>query len=310
MQSNSEIKNFLLKSSIIVVLWATPPLVSKLWVGGGVFPAFYFGFLRYGLGFLSLLVILCFKGTVKNLFLLIRRKIKSLLFCSFWLVLMIFGQNFSVKFILGSSSSILLNFNPVLIYLMAPMLFSDESYSKRKNIGFVISTIGICIVFFASLEEMTVFDPISFILGNLLGFLSGVGWAGYSISTKWFFQDSNPEEVTTLSLLLAAACSFALSLTLETSPPISSYTIENIFGIAIIGIGAAAIAFTLYLKLIQEYGSIKAGNIQFLIPIISLVLAAIFLREASSFAIIGGIISASGVALVSVERKDKTKVLA
>jgi hypothetical protein len=42
---------------IIVVLWSTPPLVSKLWVGSGAFPGFYFGFLRYIFGAVFLIIL-------------------------------------------------------------------------------------------------------------------------------------------------------------------------------------------------------------------------------------------------------------
>ena len=69
--------------------------------------------------------------------------------------------------------------------------------------------------------------------------------------------------------------------------------------IAIIGFGAAAIAFTLYLQLVQRYGPIKAGNIQFLIPLVSLLIAWIFLMEFSIYTLIGGILCAVGVALVN-----------
>ncbi len=143
--------NFILKSSVIVVFWSTPPLVSKLWVGTKeAFPGLFFGFLRYSLGFTALLLIILFQQrNLRSLKRIILEKPIIILFCSCWLVLMIIGQNFSVYFILGSSSSVLLNFNPCIIYLFAPILFGDEFYSRNKTIGFIISFIGIFIVFFA-----------------------------------------------------------------------------------------------------------------------------------------------------------------
>ena len=119
--------DFLFKAGIIILLWATPPLVSKLWVGSkGTFPGLYFGFLRYIFGFLALLVILGSQKRLGNLLNLFKTHYKPILFCSGWLILMIIGQNFSVLFILGASSSVLLNFNPSLIYMVAPLLFIDN----------------------------------------------------------------------------------------------------------------------------------------------------------------------------------------
>ena len=109
--------DFLFKAFIIILLWATPPLVSKLWVGSkGTFPGLYFGFLRYIFGFLALLIIIGFQKRFGNVLSILKNQFKPTLFCSGWLILMIIGQNFSVLFILGASSSVLLNFNPT-VYL-------------------------------------------------------------------------------------------------------------------------------------------------------------------------------------------------
>ena len=296
--------DFLFKVGIIILLWATPPLVSKLWVGSkGTFPGLYFGFLRYIFGFVALLVIIGGQRRLGNLIHLFKSQFKPILFCAGWLILMIIGQNFSVLFILGASSSVLLNFNPVLIYLVAPLLFIDERYTKKKTFGFVLSTLGIGFVFFASLETSSIVTP-DYILGYCLGFLSGVAWAGYSLSLKRFFQDSQSQEVTTLNLFVAAVILLIVSTVIETPPTIESYTVESIWGIAVIGIGAAAVAFTLYLQLVQKYGATRAGNIQFLIPLVSLIFAFIFLNEFSIYTLIGGILCAIGVAIVNYEKSD------
>lgn len=292
--------NFILKSSVIVVFWSTPPLVSKLWVGTKeAFPGLFFGFLRYSLGFTALILIVLFQQrNLQSLKRIILEKPKIILFCSFWLVLMIIGQNFSVYFILGSSSSVLLNFNPSIIYLFAPILFADEIYSKNKTLGFIVSSVGIFFIFFASIEAISF---VNFAIGNFLGLLSGIAWAGYSLSLKKYFQDDDSEAVTALNLMSAAVLLFIFSLITETPPPMDSFTIESIWGILVIGFGAAAIAFTLYLQLVQNYGSIRAGNIQFLIPMVSLLIAWIFLGEFSLFTLIGGSLCAIGVALVNHE---------
>jgi len=289
---------------IIVVLWSTPPLVSKLWVGSGAFPGFYFGFLRYIFGAVFLIIIIAFQGKIKIFIELLRTKFYEVLFCSFWLILMILGQNFSILFILGSSSSVLLNFNPTLIYLFAPLFFMDEKYAKRKTIGVIISSVGIGVVFMASLEPTSTSSITDFIVGNGLGFLSGVAWAGYSLSLKRLFRESEAQEITALNLLVASIILLIISIITESFPPIESYTLLSIWGLIVIGIGAAGVAFTLYLMLVQKYGAIHSGNIQFLIPLLSILLAWIFLGEVSIFAIVGGTLCALGVALVSFERSS------
>ncbi len=301
--------SFFISALIIVVLWSTPPLVSKIWVGNEeLFPGLFFGFLRYLLGFLTLFIILLFRGNLSNSVTLLLKRTKAHIFCALWLVLMIIGQNFSIHYILGASSSVLLNFNPGLVYLVAPILFSDEAYSSRKTLALLISTFGICLVFLAS-SDLLIDNFNHFLLGNFLGFLSGVAWAGYSLSIKKLFSDDSSLEVTSLNLSFAAVFLLFASLIFETVPPVSSYTIGSVTGLLIIGVGAAAIAFTLYLQLVQNYGAIYAANIQFLIPLFSLLFAWIFLGEFSLLALIGGIICAIGVALITAPvKKRKMKI--
>jgi drug/metabolite transporter (DMT)-like permease len=297
--------DFIVKSLIIVILWSTPPLVSKVFVATTEsFPGLYFGFLRYILGSLTLFIILAIQGNLSKLVEVFSTSYLHLLFSASWLVLMIIGQNFSVFFILGASSSILLNFNPVLIYLIAPFLFSEEGYSVQKSLGVLISTVGITFVFFAA-TDLVITNIELFLLGNFLGFMSGIAWAGYSLTIKKLFNEESSVEVTSLNLLLAAMILFLISLLFEKLPPLENYTLESTTGLVIIGVGAAAIAFTLYLQLVQKYGAVKAANIQFLIPLFSLFFAWVFLGEFSLLALIGGILCAVGVAIVTIRKSEK-----
>ena len=296
---------FIITSLIIVVLWSTPPLVSKIWVSNeGLFPGLFFGFLRYLLGFLTLIFLSVQRRSTTNILNLLFKRTKAIIICALWLVLMIIGQNFSVLFILGASSSILLNFNPVIVYLIAPILFIDESYSFQKSMAVLLSAVGISLVFFAS-SDLIGTNLNDFIIGNFLGFVSGVAWAGYSLSLKKLFPDESSIEVTSLNLGFAAIFLLVLSVMTETFPPVSSYTLDSLTGLLIIGVGAAAIAFTLYLQLVQAYGAVRAANIQFLIPLFSLLFAWMFLGEFSLLALIGGIICATGVALITAPLEKK-----
>lgn len=286
-----------------MILWGTPPLVSKFLVGSGTFPGYFFGFIRYLTAFFVLFLLLILSKRVRMLPEILIRKKGPLLICAFWLILMAVGQNFSIYFILGTSSSILLNFNPTLIYLAAPII-TDEVYSRKRSLGVLIATIGLLFVLMVSFESTRSLSPEAFLLGNGLGFLSGVAWAGYSLSLRRFFVEWKEQDIaiTAINLGLASTLLFGISVISEPWPPLQSFTILSIWGIIVVGIGAAAIAFTLYLGLIQRYGTITAGNIQFLVPLVSIFLGWLFLAEFSFFALIGGGLCAFGVLVVTYER--------
>jgi drug/metabolite transporter (DMT)-like permease len=222
---------------------------------------------------------------------------------------MAFGQNFSIHYILGTSSSILLNFNPALIYLAAPLI-TNEIYSRKRSIGVLIATIGLLLVLMASFENSLSLSTEAFLLGNGLGFLSGVAWAGYSLSLRRFFVEWKEQEIeiTALNLGVASIILFMITLMSEPWPPLENFTILSVWGIIVVGVGAAAIAFTLYLSLIQRYGTIPAGNIQFLVPLVSLIMGWFFLSEFSLFALIGGVLCALGVLVVTYERSDSIRL--
>lgn len=151
------------------------------------------------------------------------------------------------------------------------------------------------------MENYKEFNPQFFIVGNILGVLSGIGWAGYSLSLKWLFKEKESEEITSINLLIATIILFSLSIFLEGNliPPINVFTVSSLFGLVIIGVGAAALAFTLYFELVQQYGASNAANIQFLIPLFSLFFGFIFIGEFSILTMIGGIISAIGLIYIT-----------
>ena len=304
---NSISIDFSIKAAIIIFLWATPPLVSKVFVGTQLsFPGLFFGFLRYLLGAFALFVIIIIRGDIKRVIAIFKKNIVGTAVCAGWLILMIVGQNFSIFFILGSSSSVLLNFNHVIVYLIAPFLFVDEKYSKLQSLAVIISTVGIIFVFLAALDLFTV-NFNDFLIGNALGLLSSVAWAGYTLTLRRMFSDESSEETTAVILFLAAMILLLMSGITEKFPTIESYSIESIIGLLIIGVGAAGVAFTLYLQLVQKYGATQSANIQFLIPIVSLALAWIFLNEFSILAIAGGILCAIGVAIVTYRPANNKK---
>ena len=306
--------DFLVKASIIIFLWATPALVSREFVGNQMnYPGLFFGFLRYLLGCLSLFMVIMFRRNIKQIYNIFVENLVGILICACWLVLMIIGQNFSIFFILGSSSSVLLNFNPVIVYLIAPLMFLDEHYTRVQSIAAIISSVGIVFVFLAA-NDLLITNLGDFIIGNALGFLSGAAWAGYTLTLKKIFTGESSEEVTATILSVAAVILFITSLLFEKFPSKNAITFDSTIGLLIIGVGAAGIAFTLYLQLIQRYGATRSANIQFLIPIVSILLAWIFLNEFSLLAVIGGIICAIGVAIVTnqpekIEKKEEKRKL-
>ncbi len=109
---------------------------------------------------------------------------------------------YSVKYTTASASSFLLNVNPVLTFVLS-IIILKERHKWWGAIGVLISFVGVFFIAVDVREISTVFSSETS-LGNLLGFMSGVAWAAYSVYLKKFLKERDPITTTTWTLSISA----------------------------------------------------------------------------------------------------------
>lgn len=296
----------LIQVGTVILGWALTPVIGEYLVDRtGQLTPLQLSFFRYFFASLVLFILLLFntKNVFKKILESFRNKWKIYLLASAICAGMPVLLFFSVKWTSASSASFLLNSNIILIPIFA-FLFIREKISKWQAIGIIISFLGLFLVIFDK-DLLTLFQLSKLnMLGNLLAFSSGIFWALYTIILKKYFSDENPLLVTFLNLFIGSIflAGFAFSIDLD-------YLQVNLSGwflILLIAIVSTSLAYTFWLTLLKGISSTKTGIIQAFVPIVSVILAIIFLDESITYIFgIGAILIAGGIFFVERNFKEK-----
>lgn len=173
----------------------------------------------------------------------------------------------------ASLGGVLLNSNSILVGIFA-YIFLKEKVSKNQVIGLSIGVVGVFVIMLPSIMG----DGQGTFIGNLLSFLSGAIWAGYSILlTAWFSKKEHTIEVIMINLGIASV--ILLVYVAFTSNIWVSLNLIQIILILILGIGSTGLGFSLYLVLINRENVVMAGSIQLAVPAVNILLGLAFFAE-------------------------------
>ncbi|MHA1124000.1 MAG: DMT family transporter [Candidatus Heimdallarchaeota archaeon] len=255
---------------VVVVTWATPNVVGRyLAVNSSLTPT-HISALRYIPAALTLLIVVLATKKWKLFVEDIKIKHYHLVIASLILASFVLLQMYSVVHTTASTSSFLLNVNPVITFVLT-ILILKERHKWWGSIGVLLATVGIFFIAVPLSEISSIFYS-SVILGNLLAFLSGFAWAAYSIYLKKFLKERDPITVTTWTLSISA---IVLTIVMFSVDGWFS-EVPHYFAILLttfLGIVPTALAFTLWFVIIRKVSVQKASVYQFLIPIIASLLA-------------------------------------
>jgi drug/metabolite transporter (DMT)-like permease len=200
----------------------------------------------------------------------------------------------------ASSASFLLNSNVVLIPIFAFFILK-ERIRKIYAIAITLSLTGLFLVIFNEyLFNLSEF-PIGALWGNLLAFGSGLVWALYTVFLKRFFPEENPLLATFLSLLIGSGILVFFAFLIP--PRTMSLSLLGVFLMILLAVLSTSLAYSFWLSLLQYLSATETGIIQTLVPITSVVLSIIFLRETITWIfVIGAIFIVAGIFLVEIKR--------
>ncbi len=212
-----------------------------------------------------------------------------------------FFENYSVAFTSAANVSILISSIPVFTLISQRIVFK-EKLTLFKFIGALLSVIGIVIVV-ASKDKVNFFS--SGTLGDLMALGAALTWVLYNIVTSKF--KGNYKSIT-ITAYQAIWGTIFLSPSLIWGKPAmpSPLAIANILYLAVF---CSFIAYVIYIYCLKALGATVITTYINLQPIVSLIAAALILKEhITIWQIIGSIIIISGVFLVNLDEKfDREK---
>lgn len=201
-------------------------------------------------------------------------------------------------------SSILVNSNPLLVGLVAPLFISEQT-NWSKILGGILGLTGVSLAVLNG-QAVVQFIDTSFAFGALLLFAAAVLQATYAIFVKKYIKKYNALSITLYAMFFGVLFLIPFlffSGNIETLSVITHFQWIVLLAIGIVATVLPLLSFSFGIK---HIGAISASSFKFTIPIFATTFAIIFFNESLTIWITCGIIlTCTGIYLT--ERKIKNE---
>ena len=187
---------------------------------------------------------------------------------------------------------------PLWVLVVAPFLRVSNKMNPARIAGLVIGLGGILLIFapwqasgllsWGSLACLAAAASYGFAFVYEGRYLSGTGTSPYALAAGQMLLATG---------FLVLAMPFGGMTPLHLSP-------LALVSVLILGVGSTGIAFALNYQLLASEGAVAASVVGYLLPVVSVLLGAVFLHEQLNFRVIAGMaVVLAGVALTRIQRK-------
>jgi drug/metabolite transporter (DMT)-like permease len=282
---------------LAVFIWGATYVVTK--IGLGSMGPNTLGFYRGFLGSLFLISIIAIQGQLTQFIEVFKKNWKTFALLGFvGITLSMIVQNTALTLTTaGLFSIILATMSPLFIALIS-IIFLKEKATRNKIIALILGLIGVSVILI-NRELFTNIGGFKSILGQLLSLATAAVWAIYSVQNKKFSKNISAIFLTTGAYLCGTLFLAPVSIIFENPLVFLNFNLSSWIVISFLGFISAGLAFFLWAFGFTKIEASKAGMFMYLIPVVSLVLGWLLLRETLSFqAILGTAIILSGVVLL------------
>ncbi|WP_020662700.1 DMT family transporter [Amycolatopsis benzoatilytica] len=187
---------------------------------------------------------------------------------------------------------------PLWVLVAAPFLGASNKMSPARIAGLVIGLGGILLIFapwqasgllsWGALACLAAAASYGFAFVYEGRYLSGTGTSPYSLAAGQMLLATG---------FLVLAMPFGGMTPVHLSP-------LALVSVLVLGVGSTGIAFALNYQLLASEGAVAASVVGYLLPVVSVLLGAVFLHEQLNFRVIAGmVVVLAGVALTRIQRK-------
>ncbi|WP_266078308.1 DMT family transporter [Haladaptatus caseinilyticus] len=172
-------------------------------------------------------------------------------------------------------AAIIFSFDPVLTIALAALLLTDERLSRFGLFGVVIALVGVAIVVQPS--------PARFVSGNLRGeeyiLLGAMSLALGGVLIRLSHHQMGKITLTAWAMAVAAPAMHLVSLGIGESLASISPTVTALAALLYVGVLMTAIAYPMYVTLIEDIGAVRASFVQYIVPVVASVAGWLVLGE-------------------------------
>jgi drug/metabolite transporter (DMT)-like permease len=213
----------------------------------------------------------------------------------------IFSYNYcffsGLQTVTASRASLIIATNPVVIALFAAVLFR-EKLTLYKLLGIVLSVSGAFTVISHGHPLQVVHGGVG--RGEWYIFGCVCSWVAYSLIGKVAMRELSPLVTVTYACALGAAFLSFPAFYEGVAQNLSHYSISAWLSIGYLGLFGSAFGFIWYYEGIKAIGPARAGVFINIVPLSSILLAALLLHEALDASLVaGGILVMAGVYLTN-----------
>jgi drug/metabolite transporter (DMT)-like permease len=277
---------------ILMVIWSLSYLSIKVIVDeiNPALSAFY----RFVVAAIILFIVLKVKFPEEKV--LKEDKLKLALGGLFGIAIYFIFENYSVAYTSASNVAILIASIPIFT-LFSQRLIYKEKMTYGKIIGASLSVVGIIIII-VSKERVSLFSKGS--IGDLMALGAVFTWIIYNMVCSSFKGNYKSITITTYQIIWG---SLFLSPSLFFSP-LEMPSTKVVLNIVFLSIFCSCIGYIIYVYCLKELGATITTTYINLQPIMSLIAAAVILKEVITiWQVAGCIIIIIGVTLVSFDGK-------
>ncbi|KKM09163.1 hypothetical protein SY88_20030 [Clostridiales bacterium PH28_bin88] len=277
---------------VVCVIWGTTFVVMK--VGITYIPPLLFAASRFLVGGLLMLPLLKHFGIPFPA----QRDLGALMLLGILQCTLSFGMVFvAMRFVPAGTTSVILYIYPLITNVFAHFFLPGEQLNKRKMVGLGTGMAGLLLVIEHQAREGMQEGSIAGISMILVGALS---WSVASILVRKRFPAHSSLQLTAFQMIFGSLFLFFAAYLWERHIPIYM----NITAISLwlySTVLASMLAFALWFSALNRWGAGRASIFMFLVPIVGVLSATIFLAEPVSWQLMAALACvAIGIITVSI----------
>jgi drug/metabolite transporter (DMT)-like permease len=258
---------------LMSLIWGATWIATK--AGLGAVPPFFFGAARYVLVSAVLVFVVRDLRAVFGGGRALRIVVTGTLVVAATYAFIYWGMQYVAS---GVSGVVNMSMNPIGLFGLA-ILLGQEKATWRHALALVLGLGGLILLFSGRAEmtgsTMELWGAASLVAGALAYCLG-------SVLSRPLLDEVSPLQLTAAQGLVGAVGLTALSLLVE---PVSGETVGALLapaplaGLLFLIMGGTFIAYTIFLRLVRDWGAPRAGLYAFVSPVVALILGAVVFGE-------------------------------
>jgi len=290
----------------LITFWGSSFVVVKTVLREGLTPIAIATFRFLMAGGFFLIVLLLNRIRNRNYRILVERKdIPLILFLAFSGVTIFFiAQYTGIQMASASVASILVCLlSPILISVFSTYLFK-ETLSKSQLLGIGIASVGTLTVVVGGTFNLQ--GNLTFFLGSLILLTTPLLWTVYTLLGKKIMQKYDPFLVVAYVNILGGLFLVPFSLAENSFNNIFALIIPEWLAVLYLAFTCSLIGYFIWFYVMKRSSAAATSSFLFAEPLVTVLFAAIFVREeVTLFAVGGGLLIFIGVLLITTKRKAR-----